>query len=211
MKTVLLFGDSNTWGYVPGSAGERQPYSQRTAGVLQAALGADVRILEEGLNGRMTAWDDPLTPDRNGLAQLPAMLETHRPLDLVSLMLGTNDLKRYMNLGPAECALGLNALIDIVSASGCGPRGQRPKILIIAPPRVVETATPFGRTFDDAIPKSHGFAAAYAEVAAQRECLFLDASTVASASARDGIHFDAEAHGKMGRALAALLERELRP
>jgi lysophospholipase L1-like esterase len=209
MKTVLLFGDSNTWGYIPGTEGRRMPHGSRIPDTVQAKAGAGFRIVEEALNGRMTAWEDPLTPDRNGARQLPFLLETHRPLDLVSIMLGTNDLKRYMNLGPADCALGQDRLVDIIEAAACGPGGARPLILIIAPPLVVETPTPFGHTFDGAIEKSRGFAAAYREVATGRGCLFLDAGSLVATSTRDGIHLEAEAHRKLGEAIAEAILREL--
>lgn len=209
MKTILCFGDSNTWGYVPGSQGERMPYGSRMADVLQERLGAGFRVLEEALSGRMSAWEDPLTPDRNARRQLPFLLESHRPLDLVSIMLGTNDLKHHMGLGPHDCALAQGSLIDIVEAAKCGPGGARPRILLIAPPLVVEASAPFGHVFDDAIPKSRGLAAAYREVASERNCLFLDAASLVPTSARDGIHLEPESHRIMGEALAKIMLREL--
>ena len=209
MKTILCFGDSNTWGYVPGSQGERMPYGTRMVDVLRERLGAGFRVLEEALNGRMSAWEDPLTPGRNARNQLPFLLESHRPLDLVSIMLGTNDLKHYMGLGPHDCALAQGALIDIVEAAECGPGGARPKILLIAPPLVVEASVPFGHVFDGAIPKSQGFAAAYKGIAAQRNCLFMDAGSTVSTSSVDGIHLDPEAHRILGETLAKIMVREL--
>lgn len=202
MKSVLLFGDSNFWGFIPGTPAERMPYGTRIPETIQARAGAGFRIVEEALSGRMTAWEDPLTPDRNGARQLPILLETHRPLDLVAIMLGTNDLKRYMHLSPVDCALGQNRLVDIIEAAGCGPGGARPRILLIAPPLVVDTPTPYGRLFDGAIEKSLGFADAYRKIAEQRRCLFLDAGSLVATSKRDGIHLDPEAHRKLGEAIA---------
>lgn len=209
MKTVLLFGDSNTWGFIPGTDANRMPWGARIPETVQAKAGAGFRIVEEALSGRMTAWDDPLTPDRNGARQLPFLLEAHRPLDLVSIMLGTNDLKHYMNLGPLDSAMGQNLLVDIIEAARCGPGGVRPGILLIAPPLVVETPTPFGHLFDGAIEKSRGFAAAYREIAKQRRCLFLDAGALVQTSTRDGIHLEAEAHRKLGEAIGEAIVREL--
>lgn len=209
MKTILWFGDSNTWGYVPGTAGERFPLEVRAPGVLQARLGPGYRVLEEGLNGRMSVWDDPMSPDRNAKRQLPFLLETHTPLDLVSIMLGTNDLKAYMNLGPHAIAQAQGVLIDLVDAAKCGPGGSRPKILLIAPPLVVETPTPFGHIFDGAIAKSGGLADAYREVAVQKNCLFLDAGSLVRTSVRDGIHLDETAHRGMADAIAEMVKRAL--
>jgi lysophospholipase L1-like esterase len=205
MKTILCFGDSNTWGYIPGSAGERMPYESRWPGVLQAALGSGCRVLEEGLSGRMSAWEDPMKADRNGKAQLPALLESHRPVDLLTLMLGTNDMKSYMHLGPEDCALAQNALIDVVEAAACGPGGSRPVILLIAPPLIVASPALVGPLFDGGIAKSAGLAEAYRQVAALRNCLFLDAGRIARPSARDGLHLDPEGHRKLAEAVAPLV------
>ena len=209
MKHVVCFGDSNTWGYVPATEGERFPYEERYPGILQARLGAGFRVHEEGLSGRMTAWDDPHTEDRNAIRQIASIAETHRPIDLLAIMLGTNDLKRYMGLEAVDCAIALDALIDRIEAAGCGRAGSRPVLLVIAPPHVVETATPFGRKFENAIPKSKAFAAAYAEIAGKRKCLFLDASTVAPTSARDGIHLDRDGHLGLAEAVAEIVKKAL--
>jgi lysophospholipase L1-like esterase len=166
-------------------------------------------VHEEGLNGRMTGWDDPHTPDRNALAQIGAVLETHRPLDMIVVMLGTNDLKRFLGLEAVDCAIALEVLIDRIETAGCGVGGRRPALLVVAPPHVAETPTSFGRKFEGAIPKSHGFAAAYAEIAARRKCLFLDAATVAKASSRDGIHLDQDAHRQLAEAVAGMVKKAL--
>ena len=101
---ILCFGDSNTWGYVPLTV-DRYPESVRWTGVMAQALGAGFRIIEEGQNGRTTVWDDPLEGDnKNGLRYLPACLESHHPLDLVIIMLGTNDLKARWNLCARTCS-----------------------------------------------------------------------------------------------------------
>lgn len=209
MKHVLCFGDSNTWGYIPGTEGERFTFEERYPGVLQSRLGPGIRVHEEGLNGRMTGWDDPLCPDRNALGQIAAILETHRPLDMIVVMLGTNDLKRFMGLEAVDCALALDSLLERIEMARCGATGGRPALLVVAPPHLVETPTPFGRKFEGAIPKSHAFAAAYAEIAAQRECLFLDAASVAQTSARDGIHLEKEAHRQLAEAVAGIVKKTL--
>src|SRR6187401_3541591 len=97
MKTVLCFGDSNTWGFVPESI--TAPHAMRHApdlrwtGVLARELGAGYRVIEEGLSGRTTVHEDPIMGNRNGSLHLPSCLESHSPIDVVMLMLGTNDLK----------------------------------------------------------------------------------------------------------------------
>lgn len=209
MRHVLCFGDSNTWGYVPGTAGERYAFDERYPGILQGLLGPAIRVHEAGLSGRMTGWDDPLTPDRNAFSQIDSVLESHRPLDGLVVMLGTNDLKRYMHLDAVDCALALDALIDRIDAARCGPAGKRPALLVVAPPHVVDTPTPFGRKFEGGIGKSRGFAAAYSEIAGQRGCLFLDAGSVVETSVRDGIHLEKEGHRRLAGAVAEALKQAL--
>ena len=92
MKTILCFGDSNTWGYNPENRQRFGP-EERWSGILRNSLGEDYRAIEEGLNGRTTLWDDPIEGFKNGLDYLMPCLESHKPFDLITIMLGTNDLK----------------------------------------------------------------------------------------------------------------------
>ena len=117
MKTVLCFGDSNTWGFIPGTDAHRYPWPQRLCGIVQEKLGGDWRVVEEGLNGRTTIFDDPMEPDRNGKLALPMLLKTHAPLDAVTVMLGTNDLKHLFGLDPKDIALGAATLIQLIQSS----------------------------------------------------------------------------------------------
>jgi lysophospholipase L1-like esterase len=109
VKTVLCFGDSNTWGCMPLTGPEpprRYGPSRRWPGVLRRELGDGHWVVEEGLNGRTTVWDDALEPHRNGRDLLLPSLLTHQPVDLVIVMLGTNDLKRRFGLGARDIAAG---------------------------------------------------------------------------------------------------------
>jgi lysophospholipase L1-like esterase len=158
-------------------------------------------VVEEGMNGRTTVWDDGLEPHRNGLeALLPALL-THQPLDLVIIMLGTNDLKRRFGVSAAEIAEGAGMLVDAVRASACGPAGAAPEVLLVCPP-------PVGRLhqltdeFEGAAGKSRQLAECFAVVAERRSCALVDAGAHVSSSETDGIHLDEDAHGVLGRALA---------
>lgn len=98
-KRVLCFGDSNTWGYIPAS-GKRHPVGIRWTTLLQEKLGSDFEVIEEGLNSRTTDMNDPKHVGKNGLAYLRPCLETHDPIDLIILMLGTNDMKERFNREP---------------------------------------------------------------------------------------------------------------
>lgn len=112
MKQILCFGDSNTWGY-DGESGERLPFTVRWTGRLQKAYeGKDVRIIEEGLCGRTTVFEDPFRQGRRGTALLPTLLETHHPVDLVVLMLGTNDCKTIFGASAEVIGRGIQCLLD---------------------------------------------------------------------------------------------------
>ena len=107
----------------------------------------DHRVVEAGLNGRTTVWDDPLEPGRNGRELLLLTLLTHQPLELVIIMLGTNDLKHRINASAAEIAEGAGMLVDTVAASGCGPDGRAPKTLLVCPAPIAEVDQ-FDDTFE---------------------------------------------------------------
>ena len=93
MKSLLAFGDSNTWGLIPGTyPHQRFSWDTRWTGLLQNKL-PDVRVIEEGLCGRTTVFEDSLRPNRRGIDSLPEILESNSPIDSAIVMLGTNDCK----------------------------------------------------------------------------------------------------------------------
>ncbi|MGR9105395.1 MAG: SGNH/GDSL hydrolase family protein [Gammaproteobacteria bacterium] len=204
-KTILCFGDSNTWGYIPGSA-QRYAYQSRWTGCLQKALGRGYRVLEEGLNGRTTVWDEPFREGRNGRRLLRPLLESHAPVDLLIIALGTNDLKHFYQATAFDSARGVQTLVTIARSSVTGPEGKAPMVLIIAPPVMTTLSEAMFRQFQGAREKSSGFSEAFSEVARLENCYFVDASQVLECSSVDGIHFDAEAHQN----LAFALEKKIR-
>ncbi|MDI9594228.1 MAG: SGNH/GDSL hydrolase family protein, partial [Atribacterota bacterium] len=133
VKEILCFGDSLTWGWNPVDRG-RYPFEKRWTGVLQKELGKDYRIIEEGLNGRTTIWDDPIEGEKNGKKYLIPCLESHLPLDLVIIMLGTNDLKLRFNKSAFDIAAAADSLIQLVQKSRAGRDSQSPKALLVSPP-----------------------------------------------------------------------------
>jgi len=203
MKRILCFGDSNTWGYVPLGALERYPEDVRWTGVLQAELGSEYRVIEEGQNGRTTVFDDPFeTTCKNGSRHLPVLLESHKPLDLVVIMLGSNDLKTHFRQTALTIAAGAGVLASRVMESEAGPALGAPKVLLIAPAEVADAQCPFGRKFDGTHEISKGFAQAYQEVAQILEIPFLDAAEHVSVPVTDCIHFDVAGHTALGIAVA---------
>jgi lysophospholipase L1-like esterase len=201
MKTILCYGDSNTWGYEPVTK-ERYSQVERWTGVLQRELGAEYYIVEEGLNGRTTVWDDPIEGYKNGKEQLIPCLTSHKPIDLVMIMLGTNDLKQRFSLGAYDIAEGAGVLVDIVQKSDCGPQNRAPKVLLMAPPPVAKL-TEYAEMFEGAEVKSRRFSEHYQRIAQEYGCEFLDTAQVIVSSDLDGIHFEGSEHQKLGRAVAA--------
>lgn len=207
MKNLLCFGDSNTWGFQPGKA-QRYPFDLRWPGVLQRALGAGWRVIEEGLNGRTGAFDDPVMPGRRGLDVLPILLDTHRPLDVVIVALGTNDCKKHFAANPGVVARGMSLLLDCILRSNCGARGREatpaPRVLLIAPPPLGPQSE-FAEFFDGSAAKVARLPHHYRPLAAQYGCEFFDAGTVVATSGIDGIHWEASEHARLGAAVASLV------
>lgn len=210
-KTVLCYGDSLTWGFdAEGQA--RHPFEDRWPSVLQKALGPGVNVIAEGLNGRTTAYDDHLAAaDRNGARLLPSILTSHAPLDLVVIMLGTNDLKRG-NAGSAHHAMrGVERLVQIVRHHPW-PFGteEQPEILIVAPPKVCETANPvFAAMYKGAVTESDMLGSLYSDLADDLGCGFFDAASVCETTPVDGVHLDAANTRALGRGLEPIVRMML--
>jgi lysophospholipase L1-like esterase len=204
MRTVLCYGDSNTWGYVPGS-GKRYDRAVRWPGVFQATLGPDFAVVEEGLNSRTTVLDDPTRPaGKNGLAYLRPCLDSHAPLDLVILMLGTNDLKHRYGMSAFDIAQNVSALLGVIGQSDSGADGQAPPVLLMSPPHV-GPLTELVDLYAGAEEKSRRLAVYYRKVAAEAGCHFLDAAEVVVASPADGVHWAADGHAALGRRVAEVV------
>ena len=212
MKTILCYGDSNTWGCVPVTDARepprRLPEHERWPGVLRRALGSGYRVVEDGLNGRTTAWDDALEPDRNGKEALGPALLTQQPLDLVIVMLGLNDLKRRFGLSPCDVAAGVGLLLDLIAASRCGPADGAPEALLVCPPPLGRLEL-FAADFEGATEKSRALAPLYALEAERRGAAFVDAGEHIAASEVDGLHLDRTAHARFGTVLADSVRRLL--
>src|SRR5215207_1407951 len=203
MRTILSYGDSNTWGYEPAT-GKRFPEDMRWPGVLARELGSGFRVIEEALNGRATVRDDPVEEYKNGKDYLMPCLESHTPVDLVILALGINDLKARFFATASDAADGAGVLVSIVQQSGTGPEGGSPAVLLVAPPPV-GLLTELDLMFAGAEEKSKRFSRQYHRVAEKYVCELLDAGEVVRPSDRDGIHLEAEEHRKLGEAIGALV------
>lgn len=207
VKTVLCYGDSNTWGADPAS-GPRFGWDDRWPGVLQRELGAGYRVIEEGLPGRNTRWDDPIERQRNGLTQLGPVLESHVPLDLVIVMLGTNDLKRRYNLTASDIAQSAGDLARTAQLIAKNAADEPARVLLVAPPPIAEL-TDYDLLFEGALEKSLKFSHYFALAAKWYKLDFFDAGSAIKSSPIDGIHFEGEEHHKLGKALAAKVRQIL--
>jgi lysophospholipase L1-like esterase len=209
MKTILCYGDSNTWGYNPGT-GERYKKEERWPGVLRNTLGEGFGVIEEGLNGRTTVWDDPIEGWKNGKTYLLPCLHTHKPLDLVIIFLGTNDLKTYFSLPAYAIAEGASALVKIVQKSETGHLGGPPQVLLLAPPPLGHLDSEQEEKYKDGRDKSRMFSSLYREAAETLGCHFFDTSKVIFSSKVDGVHLDKPEHENLGTALAGVVRMILR-
>ncbi len=211
-RTILAFGDSLTWGFEAGTF-RRHPFEVRWPNAMTAKLGAGYRVIAEGMNGRTTVHDDPTVPeDRNGAAALPMLLSTHQPLDLVIIMLGTNDVKFAARCRAFDAARGIERLAKMVLDFRYNADFATPKVLIMAPPHAVKTENEFfAHLFDHAIEETKLFARHYAEVAQDLGVSFFDASTVARADPTDGVHLDQANTRALGEALAPVVQEILKP
>jgi lysophospholipase L1-like esterase len=207
MTAIVAFGDSNTWGYDPATATRFAP-DVRWTGVMQRELGAGYRVIEEGLNARTTVFTDPIEPDRRGADYLPPCLRSHAPLDLLIVALGCNDMKSRFSASPGDIANGAERLILMTRAEPAGPNGAPPKILLLAPPPFAEL-TAFAEMFHGAREKSRVLGARFSEIAERHKIGFVDAGKFIACSPLDGIHYEADQHAILGRAMAEAVRMTL--
>ena len=213
-KTVLCFGDSLTWGFDPrgGAAGIRYGFAERWTRRLQAELGPSYYVIEDGLSGRTTVFNDPVVGETNGLAQLPTALATHMPLDLVVILLGTNDAKTHFAVNGDVIARSLGRLLDVVTKSNCGPDGKAPQMLVVVPPVMGDAS---GTILEPLFDPVHSRTAiqrlrdTYPPIAATFGARCFDINQVVGPGTTDGIHFDPESLQPVAVALAKVIHDSL--
>lgn len=205
-RHIVCYGDSNTHGYQAANNG-RFDEEERWTCLLQKALGEEYQVMEEGLSGRTTCFDDPLFEGLSGLDYLYPCLMSHEPVDLLVIMLGTNDTKERFGASAACIALGLKRLIDKAIATKDCWRGGKPNILVVTPQNIgreyaeTEVGSTMGRGCAE---KSEGLAAEYRKIAELTGCHYLDANEVVSAPPNDidFMHLTGEGHAQLAKALA---------
>lgn len=205
MINILCYGDSNTHGANP--SGGRWPRYERWTGILQKKLGDEFYVIEEGCGGRTTVMEDYLEPDKNGRTYLPVALRTHRPLDMVIIMLGTNDMKQRFNLLPVDIAYGAAELGKLVESYDYDLGYQTPKVLLVSPIELgggIENSI-FTGFASSAVEVSRQLAFYYEKQAKKHGWLYLDAASVAEPSDKDMLHMEKESHLALANALEKII------
>ncbi len=207
MINILCYGDSNTYGYDPKTGG-RYPKDVRWTGVLQSLLGESFNVIEEGCNGRTTVFIDPEEGWKCGLPYLKPCLNTHKPVDIICMMLGTNDLKTFYGASAADIANGAGKLVDTVFEFSKKKGLPMPVVILMSPPEIGEDIEDsyFSYEFDrSAIERSREFPKEYRRVAEEKDCIFFDTAKYAKASKEDSLHLTAEGHRAIAEALAKVI------
>lgn len=208
-KSILCYGDSNTFGHRP-TDGQRYPYGVRWTSLLAENLGKDFQVIEAGLNSRTTVIDDEVEKYRNGLKYIDVVVEMNWPLDLVILMLGTNDMKVRYQAQAVDIAEGARSIVREIRRLHQEIRPDwMPQILLVSPLLVGEKirdglsdcSEGFGG--ERAYWLSRELAPLYQQVAREEGCHFLDAGSVASAGTADALHLEEEGHRDLAAAMEA--------
>lgn len=204
MRNILCFGDSNTWGYIPGT-GFRYDEGSRWTALTQALLGNEFHVHEAGLNGRTTMCDQPDRKFRNGATLLSLYLESCRPLDMVIIMLGTNDLKASFSQSIDNICQGAKVLCKQALEFDYAPYNT-PQVMLIAPAPFTVSST-IDKEFSQTIADSRKIAPAYYELSKELNIHFLDAGRIVKPSNIDGIHWDRDGHHHFSQHLSAVLQQ----
>lgn len=195
---ILCYGDSNVWGR-SGASIERYSQTVRWTALLQRQLGAGYEIIEEGLRSRTTDLEDndPQFPGRNGAAYLRPCLESHQPLNMVILWIGTNDLKAKFNRSASKVTSAVEKLVQMIHEVTLTMNGTSAQIILVAPPLVREEVLKPHSLFVGAGEKSQQLATLYRNLAERYSCIFVDMSQHVQAGESDGVHLEPESHSKI--------------
>ena len=207
MKTILCYGDSNTYGYDPRN-GSRYPKEQRWPNILANLLENNYEIIAEGLNGRTTAFDRDREDSRNGIKHFKTIFNSHRPIDILIFMLGTNDCNQELHLSSKDISEAMEALILHAKEVATEKQGYIPKIILIAPAAILNDYkhSPFADQLDDySIIKSKEIAVLYKELAQIHQCIYLDASCL-EVSKLDSEHLTINGHQKLAEMLKEVID-----
>lgn len=205
--SVLCYGDSNTYGYDPQTGG-RYPRDKRWTTILGEKLGDGYEVIAEGLNGRTTAHDRPGAAWKNGAASFIAVLGTHKPVDHLVIMLGTNDCNAELGLSAADIAAGMETLVSLAEEKAPELQGYVPEITVTAPAAIREEyeASPFASELTaESVQKSRDLGQLYAEIAERHGCRFVDATAGVEVSPHDCEHLTGKGHEQLADRLYSVI------
>ncbi len=211
MEHILIYADSLSWGIIPNTR-QRLAFEERWPGVMEFSLNElrrETRVIEDCLNGRRTAWDDPFKSGRNGLVGLAERIEANSPLALVILLLGTNDFQSMHSHNAWHSAQGVATLVSVIRHAPIEPGMSVPPILIAVPPVIQSPQGPIAPKFLGGESKCVGLADAYRAVALANNCEFFDCNSVTTSSRIDGVHLDADQHLVLGKKMAEIVHSVL--
>ena len=212
-KHIVCLGDSNTHGYCadPGDCadgGIRFNEQERWTRLLQQGLGEEYLVIEEGLSGRTTCFEDPIHEGLSALSYVTPCLKSHEAVDLLIIMLGTNDTKDRFYASAACIGIGLSRLVKKAMATECwGDR--KPNILVICPPPIGEgmLQSPVADTMGTGcVEKSRQLAQYYRQQCELLSCHFLDAGSIpCEFNQIDYMHLTRQSHASLAKALTELV------
>lgn len=210
MKTILCYGDSNTYG-LKSDLVSRYPRNVRWTGILQEKLGSEYYVIEEGLGGRTTVWDDPVEDYKNGKKYLLPCLDSHKPLDLVIIMLGTNDLKSRFSVTPFDIGASMENLVKMIIKSDAGVDFQPPKILLVTPVPIhsVGRAMDLDLMIPDMENRSKALSYYYEDIAKRYQLDYLNPEGKVEVNETDGIHYTEKGHAQMAEQMAEKVKKIL--
>ena len=212
-KHIVCLGDSNTHGYCADPAdcadgGIRFNENERWTCRLQKLLGEDYLVVEEGLSGRTTCFDDPLHEGLSALQYITPCLKSHEFVDLLIIMLGTNDVKDRFAVNACCVGYAMARLVKKAMATECWG-DKKPNILVIAPPHIGEgmTESDVGPSMGDyCVEKSRQLAKYYKEQCDLIGCHFLDAEELGCEFNQvDYMHLTNKGHATLAEGLAKLV------
>jgi len=209
IKKVLCYGDSNTWGWVPSSMGtKRYNINNRWPGILQNILGKKYNIIEEGLGARTTMFDDPRPelPLRSGAETLPIILDSHAPLNIVIIMLGTTDAKEMLNLTVEDITNGMRKLIKIIKTFK-NLNEPSPKIMIVVPAVLREEAGFASKFFKGGTLKTKALVESYKKLAKEENVYYLNPTNDVKVDEFEGVHIDNKNHKILGSLIAEKISK----
>ncbi len=187
----------------------RYPGNIRYPGRLQMLLGDEYAVIEEGCNGRTTIHDDPIDGWKNGLDYLKPCLNSHKPIDIVILMLGSNDLKITFHLTAEQIAEGAGILVDVIKEFTEEKQGYVPKMILVSPPesgKGIRTSPFYGAFYENAIDESRTFPECYKKIAEEKGCIFFNAAQYIYPSETDSLHLTPEGHRILAEELSKVIK-----